>query len=102
MLVPGSNLLLGHIGETQELASIRDEPQGRLRGLGVGQVQDLVRIEQVSRTDGQVSRDEAVGLPVIGALPNVAAAGRAVDHVVVHNHGLDIRCPDVALGLDAD
>ena len=54
------------------------------------------------RSDRQVARDEPARLPGVAEFAHVAAASRAVDDRVVHDHGLHVVRSDVRLRTNRD
>ena len=102
VLVPGADLLLGHVGQAQQLAVVGHEPAHRLGGFGVGHVHQVERVEQVGGSQAHVARQESTGLPVVAHLAHVATTGRAVEHGVVDDHRLHVVGADVGLGAHRD
>ena len=97
VLVPGADLLLGHVGEAQQLARRGHEPRHRSRRLLERDVLDVEPVEEVRRPQRQIARDVAAGLPVVCELADVAAACGAVEHVGIHDHRLRVAGADVGL-----
>ena len=99
VLVPGSDLLLGDIGQPQNFSRTRYKIQDGLRGLAVGHVHNVIGVEQMRRAERQIARDKSIGLPAIRAFPDVSAAGCTINKIAIDDDRLDIARADVTLRL---